>query len=60
MTPHANSQNVHYQPITERMHDSHISNKLYDEKLYFKSIESTMHKHKSPIAETRRSYQKML
>jgi hypothetical protein len=56
MTPHANSQNVHYQPITERMHDSHISNKLYDEKLYFKSIESTMHKHKSPVAETRRSY----
>jgi len=35
------------------MNDSHINNRLYDEKMYFKSIESNMHKSKSPIAETR-------
>lgn len=44
MTSHSNSQNVHYQPKTEKMNDSHINSRLFDEKLYFKSIETNMHK----------------
>ena len=60
MTPHANSQNVHYQPKTEKMNDSHINSKLFDERMYFKSIETNMHKQKSPIAETRHSFNRML
>ena len=42
------------------MNDSHINSQLYDEKLYFKSIETNMHKQKSPIAETRHSFKKFL
>ena len=47
-------------PTSGNLANGELAINIQDEKLYFKSIETNMHKQKSPMAETRHSFQRML